>query len=266
MDTVSEFAPAKLNLTLDIVGESSGFHLLDMLVCSIDTGDTVTLSERKDKNIVCRMNGEIQNGSNSAVRAARLIMGTFKTSGFDIEIQKRIPMAGGLGGSTADGTAVVRAASKLLDINAKKITADWLINLGSDAPCMYANGLKRVRGIGQIIDFIDINLPYKVGYIANNAVDTKAAYALFDKLKIKGGNSTERAVGKMDNNSFDIAEYLSNDLFLPAITLCPEINSDLTKIKNYSPAAYSMSGSGGTVYGLFENTVPSSLLSAALIK
>lgn len=263
---IVEDAFAKINLTLDIVGESQGFHLLDMLVCSIDISDSVKVTYRDDMMIECTMNGFIQDERNSAVIAAKLICDTFKTNGFNIEITKRIPMAGGLGGSTADGVAVVRAVQKMLDLPNNKIDNKWLLNIGSDAPCMYGKGLKRVRGRGEIIDNIDYDIPYNVGYVSKVAVDTKDAYRMFDKLKLGSMQSTERLLSNINKSNFDIADYLTNDLLIPAITLCPELLSNINELKSYNPKAVSMSGSGGTIYGLFDKQVPVFLNSTKFLK
>ncbi len=244
-------ARAKLNLTLDIVGESRGFHLLDMLVCSIDLYDTVTVRRRTDGKTECYMDGVLQGESNSAVRAVKLLDEAFGTGGFDINIEKRIPLAGGLGGSTADGTAVVRAVAEMMEIDKKRITDEWLLNLGSDGPCTYRDGIKRVRGIGEKIDIIDIDLPYKVAFIAGNGVDTTAAYKLFDTMKLKGGNGTERLLRAADGARFDVADYLCNDLYLPAVKINPAISDAVSSLTGDGARAVNMSGSGSTVYGLF---------------
>lgn len=109
---IFERAKGKINLTLDITGESGGFHLLDMLVATIDLFDDVKITYRADDKIECVQDGKISDEKNSAYRAAKLMKDTFGTRGFTVEITKRIPLAGGLGGSCADGVAVVRGVEK----------------------------------------------------------------------------------------------------------------------------------------------------------
>lgn len=122
---IFERAKGKINLTLDITGESGGFHLLDMLVATIDLFDDVKITYRADDKIECVQDGEIADEKNSAYRAAKLMQDTFKTRGFTVEITKRIPLAGGLGGSCADGVAVVRGVEKMLGINHDFITPEF---------------------------------------------------------------------------------------------------------------------------------------------
>lgn len=84
---IFERAKGKINLTLDITGESGGFHLLDMLVATIDLFDDVKITYRADDKIECVQDGEIADEKNSAYRAAKLMKDTFGTRGFTVETQ-----------------------------------------------------------------------------------------------------------------------------------------------------------------------------------
>ena len=222
---IFERAKGKINLTLDITGESGGFHLLDMLVATIDLFDDVKITYRADDKIECVQDGEIADEKNSAYRAAKLMKDTFGTRGFTVEITKRIPLAGGLGGSCADGVAVVRGIEKMLGIKHDFITAEFLLKVGSDAPSMYFDGIKRVRGIGDKVDFIDIKLPYKVGFLAENEVDTTACFKMYDDMKLCGGNSTEKLIKEFSKGNANVTNMLKNDLFLPAARINPDVKN-----------------------------------------
>ncbi|MEG2456721.1 MAG: 4-(cytidine 5'-diphospho)-2-C-methyl-D-erythritol kinase, partial [Clostridia bacterium] len=107
MDEITLKAFAKINLTLDICGVSKGFHLLDMLVASIALCDDVRLVSSKDKSF-CFMDEKLADDKNCAMRALKLMQSNFKIGNYEIHIKKGIPLSGGLGGSTADGVAVVK--------------------------------------------------------------------------------------------------------------------------------------------------------------
>ncbi|UKI14988.1 MAG: hypothetical protein L6V85_03195 [Clostridiales bacterium] len=206
---IFERAKGKINLTLDITGESGGFHLLDMLVATIDLFDDVKITYRADDKIECVQDGEIADEKNSAYRAAKLMQDTFKTRGFTVEITKRIPLAGGLGGSCADGVAVVRGIEKNAGNKSRFYHAGvFLLKVGSDAPSMYFDGIKRVRGIGDKVDFIDIKLPYKVGFLAENEVDTTACFKMYDDMKLCGGNSTEQLIKEFSKGNANVTNML----------------------------------------------------------
>lgn len=252
MKRITENAYAKINLTLDVKGESFGFHLLDMLVASVELHDDVTVTVRNDEVVTCTTDGRKDDG-NSAVKAANLMMEKFGIKGCDVAIKKRIPVGGGMGGSAADGVAVVRALQKLYGISDKSIDNDFLLKIGSDAPAMYRKGVKRVRGIGEIIDFIDIKLPYKVAFIAGNGVSTPECFRRFDELKIAGGNSTESLIENVGRAGFDIAEFLHNDLLPAAISLNEGVAEATERMISAGAEATSMSGSGSAVFGLFDD-------------
>ena len=251
MKRITENAYAKINLTLDVKGESLGFHLLDMLVASVELHDDVTVTVRNDEVVTGTTDGRKDDG-NSAVKAANLMMEKFGIKGCDVAIKKRIPVGGGMGGSAADGVAVVRALQKLYGISDKNIDNDFLLKIGSDAPAMYRKGVKRVRGIGEIIDFIDIKLPYKVAFIAGSGVSTPECFRRFDELKIAGGNSTESLIENVGRAGFDIAEFLHTDLLPAAISLNGGVAESTEKMISAGAEATSMSGSGSAVFGLFD--------------
>lgn len=263
MRTICEIGRAKINFTLDVKGKAGDLHELDMLVCSIDLHDVVRVSLSRDGKTRCVMDGVPQNGSNSAVRAAGILSERFGCPGLDISIEKGIPVCGGFGGSSADAAAVIRAAVRLLDLDEKQITPEFLLRAGSDVPAMYRNGLKRVRGKGQIIDFIHADLPYKIGFMSNRRINTRDAFALFDELRLVGGDSTERALEALGRGE-DLTGFLSNDLYAPAVRICPGIRDDLEKIKDLGAVAACMTGSGGSVYGLFAGAVPGELRRAEI--
>ena len=99
-------AYAKINLSLNVYNTENGYHNLDSVVCTVNLYDEITVSKRKDDkiNLIMRGIGEdvLSNTNNNAYKAAQLFKETFNTKGMDIKIIKNIPLAGGLGGSSAD--------------------------------------------------------------------------------------------------------------------------------------------------------------------
>lgn len=258
-------ANAKINLTLDIVGKRQGYHLLDMLVSSIELADEITVIRRRDSLNYCFMDGNQADENNSALRAVYLMQDNFKLNGFEVHINKKIPMSGGLGGSTADGVAVIKAIAELMDIPRKKITNEFLLKIGSDAPCMYDTGVKRVEGIGENVTNFGYIWPYNAGIIAGSGVSTASAYELFDSMDLKGSNNTEDLINRLEKGNTDIKGLLNNDLLLPAVKLNSEIQTALDYMKTLNPIDVNMSGSGSAVYGLFEKEVPNKILKTKLI-
>ena len=114
-------AYAKINLSLNITGTENGYHMLDSVVTTIDVFDTISVRKRKDDKITLTMKGVganllLDERQNNAYKAAALFKQTFDTKGMDITVVKRIPLGGGLGGSSADVAGVLNALKQLFKI------------------------------------------------------------------------------------------------------------------------------------------------------
>ncbi len=167
---------AKLNLVLNIVGVRDNMHLLDMILTDFPIYDTILLEKNKGVKVVYT-NCKTPN-NDTAEKMARLICDYFGLEGVYIEITKRIPFGAGLGGSSADASGVARGISKLYDIS---IPNELLLKVGSDVPYMYYGGDKRVKGLGEIVEVIELPKVYKVLVVPNKGVDTKNSYSEYDK-------------------------------------------------------------------------------------
>ena len=247
---------AKINLTLNICGASGGFHDIESLVTTVDLFDTVILSPRKDDKIVLKMRGageDIPPEKNNAYKAAKLFSETFKTGGADIEIVKRIPLAGGLGGSSADAAGVLNAMKKAYEIDEDvKPLAD---KLGSDTGYMLSGGFAVISGRGEKVKKIETDLKLNLVLIyAKSGVNTADCYKEFDLSGASGMISDTGAAEKALKNGDENGLYkeVGNALYLPASALNAEVKENLDEMKSLSPKASGMTGSGSTVFGIFE--------------
>lgn len=133
MDKIKLIANAKVNLSIDVLRKLPiGYHELDMIIQEIDISDTITLEKRRDKEIKIYSNWNLPKDSdNIAYKSARYIIDKYRlTSGYDIIIDKQIPMESGLAGGSADGAAVIKGLILLekmeyIPINDKKLELDW---------------------------------------------------------------------------------------------------------------------------------------------
>lgn len=247
---------AKINLTLNICGETDGFHDIESLVTTIDLCDTVILSARKDDKITLKMRGageEIPQEKNNAFKAAKLFSETFKTGGADIEIVKRIPLAGGLGGSSADAAGVLNAMKKAYDVSEDvKPLADAL---GSDTGYMLSGGFALISGRGEKVKKIDADTKLHFVLIyGTSGVNTADCYKEFDLSGADGilsdNISAENALKSGDINA--LCKEVNNALYLPASNLNAEVKGNLDEMRSLSPLCAGMTGSGSTVFGIFE--------------
>ena len=254
MKTVREKAYAKVNLFLDIVGEKDGFHMLDSVVVTVSLYDSVTLTKRKDDKIVLKTGNTISisdNFDNNAYKAAKLYCDTFGVGGVDVTLNKSIPVGGGLGGSSADISAVLRGLEKLYQTGGDvKALAD---RLGSDSGYMLTGGYARLKGRGEIVEPLDIvKKLYFVVIAAEGGVNTAECYAEYDKLEREDHNASADGLIKALSGGKLTEENFFNALYAPAARLNPKVKEAYEFIKGLCPTATLMTGSGSCVYGIFD--------------
>lgn len=185
---ITEFAPAKINLSLRVGrAREDGYHPLDSLVSFADWGDTITV--REEIALMMSMSGEasedlIEEENNLVLQAARALQ---DHAGIDkgaiIHLHKEIPVASGLGGGSADAAATLRALNQLweLDLELDEL-AQIGLSIGADVPaCVYSRPL-RMRGIGEWIELIE-NFPAFNAVLINPGVkvSTGKVFEAFDE-------------------------------------------------------------------------------------
>ena len=154
------FAPAKLNLFLHVTGRrADGYHLLETVFQLIDFGDTVRLAVRSDGGIR-RVNAlaGIPEADDLTVRAAQLLKTeTGCALGVDIEIEKRIPIGGGLGGGSSDAATVLLALNRLWNLGlARARLMELGLKLGADVPFFIFGGNAFATGVGEELQALEL--------------------------------------------------------------------------------------------------------------
>ena len=256
-DTLIEFAPAKINLTLRVGrAREDGYHPLDSLVTFADWGDTITV--REEAALLMSMGGEAaadleEEESNLVLQAARLLQDAAGIErGAVIHLQKDIPVAAGLGGGSADAAATLRALNALWEIDwpLDKL-AELGLDLGADVPaCVYSRPL-RMRGIGEQIDLIE-KFPAFPAVIINPGVpvSTGEVFAAFDETDPP---DLREAKGRSPH----IIDWLSrepNNLERPAMKVAPKIKKALNWLDQQKGVELArMSGSGASCFAIFDS-------------
>ncbi len=246
---------AKVNLSLNITGrEQSGMHNLDSLMMSVDLFDTVTVTPRADSEIRVKFIGAEIGEDNTAYKAAKAVQNIVGGNGFDITVEKGIPIGAGLGGSSADGAAVLRALDVLYKLPERGVDMRKVaLSVGSDVPFMLTGGLARVRGLGDDLFFIENKLNLFIVGLMADSVSTAAAYKKFDELYPNGEycpTDTQKLCDLLlDGNSAAVAHF-NNALYEPAVFFSPEIAKNAELLRSYG-ATVNLTGSGGMVLGYF---------------
>lgn len=178
MDKITIKVYAKINLSLNVFEVNNGLHNLDSVVTSIDIYDKIILRKRSDNQIKFKCKKLCFN--NTATKACQMFMKRFNTGGVDISIKKKIPFMCGVGGSSADASAVLVGMSKLFEINEN--LNELALNIGSDVPYMLSGGFARISGHGENVDFFDSSTFKVLLIIPDGGVSTKECFLKFDMV------------------------------------------------------------------------------------
>ena len=259
MKTIKQKIPAKINFTLDILGTKGGYHIINSLVASINLYDTVTLTKRRD-NVITLIERGYKAGcpinEHNSFKAAKLFMQTFFTPGVDIIVNKKIPLAGGLGGSSADAVAVLKGLNKLYDINgALKPLAE---EMGSDTTYMLDGGFAVLQGRGEEVTPLNFNKKlYLILLTEKVGISAKESYALYDTMDIEKNPTTDLAVTLLKKRGEGAIEHfatsIKNDLCSVAFEKMPVLRKNVARIIESGALASTISGSGSVTYGLYRN-------------
>lgn len=259
----SEFAPAKINLTLEILGRrSDGYHELRSLVAfAQDVGDVVALAEGGSSAV--ETTGPFANeiaGSNLVDKAVAAFAAKVPGTGpIRLSLKKNLPVASGIGGGSADAAAALRLLASIYPKVSDLDLSTMARALGADVPvCVRARSVV-MTGVGEALD--EIVLPHNLYAVLVNplisvpANKTSRVFATLGAAALSGTHSKEPA--PRFSSVQDIIAYAkarSNDLEGPARKLFPIIGAVLAELSQIdgSPLAQ-LSGAGPTCFALFES-------------
>ncbi len=265
-----EQAPAKLNLVLHVGRpRPDGLHPLCSLFASIDLADAVEaeVADGAADSVDCP-GVEGRNLATDAIEEFRRRAAPALPP-LAVRIDKRIPVAAGLGGGSADAAAVLRIANRVAGDPADAAALrEMAASLGSDVPSQIHPGHALVQGVGEIVEAV--SLPPLPAVLVPDAqgLSTAAVYAEFDRL----GGGRERldpepirelarqAVGSPDR----LANALQNDLQPAALSLRPELARSLERLSAAGALGAAVTGSGPTCFALFSEQAAAAEAAAAI--
>lgn len=255
MKKITVKTPAKLNLTLDVLGVKENYHEIESLVASINLYDVITVKKRNDAKITLTMKGlsvDCPILENNAYKTAKLFIETFMTYGADIVVEKNIPVSGGLGGSSADIAGTLNALNKLYEVDGD--LTSLAEKLGSDAPYMLKGGYAIMSGRGEKIESIDADRKLYILLITDSAnISARNCYKKFDAKKKTYPPHTQGAKDAIYTGDLDeLYSLMKNDLGASATELAPNIKHHLYALERVGAKKALVAGSGPTVYGVFK--------------
>ena len=256
-----ENAPAKVNLTLRVLRRrDDGFHEIDSLVVFASFGDCLSFSS--GGNLTLRVHGPSaqaagEGDDNLVLKAARalvaqrsdIVLGAF-------ELDKRLPVAAGLGGGSADAAAALRLIAKANGLASDDPNLYAAARAtGADVPVCLDPRPRIMRGIGEVLSG-PIVLPPLPAVLVNPgvALATKSVFARWKPMSSPVIALDAAAIGKL-TDARELVRLLaaqSNDLEAPAIGLQPVVADVLAALRALGGCGLArMSGSGATCFGLF---------------
>jgi len=243
-DSIKERAYAKLNLALSVTGRTGSYHTIETLFQSIDLYDTVTLSKRDDKQITSDFEGD-----NSLV-VLSVLQKAFGLGGMHLSTEKHIPLAGGLGGSSADSAAAALACARLYGLSLQEVF-NCVKDLFGDIAFQMTMGTAVGRGIGSdLTPLAPLPTYYVLLAFPKTGVSTKEAYALCDRTPHLNADLTALYEALMRGEKAQ-GHYV-NDLLTPALELNDEIAPLLREMEDDISLLTGMSGSGSTLFSLYK--------------
>ena len=265
-------APAKINLGLEILGKNNdGYHNVEMVMQTVSLYDKVTVSVTSNGgiNVICDKNINCEPTRNTAYRCATEFFEytKIKNPGITIKIAKNIPMEAGLAGGSTDGAGTLIALNKIFGTN---LSTNELMNLGgkigADIPFCIMKGTAIATGIGTDLVKIVASQDYHVVIIKPDfSISTKEAYEKSDALDIKNHTKFDELVKALEEkNTVKIGENLFNRF--ESVISQKEIFYIKDKLINLGANGAIMSGSGSSVFGIFENSSKASNALEALKK
>ena len=266
-------APAKINLHLRVAPQArDGFHPLLSWMCTVGLFDTLVLERTAEAQSRLRCDDPSLpcDGSNLVVRAAQAVsrqaVGRSRAAGeggLAIELQKRIPMGGGLGGGSSDAARIVLGLNRLWQLHLPiEQLSGICAALGSDV-AFFCHGPSSIcSGRGQIVRPIDVPMPkWAVLILPPMAVPTGAVYKRFDEvLSQEDQRQLTEAVANEPNweqwqslQSEALLAKLVNDLERPAFELHPALARIRAETEQFVGRIVRMSGSGSSLFTLYDD-------------
>jgi len=265
-------APAKLNLYLHVTGRrADGYHQLDSLVSFAAFGDTLEIAPAESLEL--RLSGPfapaLGEGDNLAMRAAAALAGRLgRPAGLRIGLEKRIPVAAGLGGGSADAAAVLRGLARLWRLGPEH--ADTLdevaLGLGADVPVCLHRRAACMAGIGERLS-APPPLPPCAALLVNPGLPVPTGRVFAAR---RGPYSSAGRFEESPADAGALAALLRerrNDLEAPALAQEPAIGRVLARLGGAPGCLLArMSGSGGTCFGLFAGEADAAAAARAIAR
>lgn len=261
MDKVNERAYGKINLSLDVLGRrANGYHDVSMVMQTVDLYDVITLRKLSYRDGII-LTTDVDNipldEGNIVYKAIKLVKEEYGIDiGVSADIKKRLPVAAGMGGGSADSAAALRGMNTLFELGLKSERLEELgVRLGADVPFLIKGGIALAEGIGEKLTALPAFPECSLVIVNPNvSVSTKEVYEAFDSLTEVVHPDIKKLTDSLGKEDLGyIVKLLGN--VLEDVTIKKHgIIDEIKRLLVENGAVFSMmTGSGPTVFGIFEN-------------
>lgn len=251
----TETAYAKINLALHVrARRDDGYHDIETIFAFVDDGDVLRAKVAAEDSLT--ITGEFAGGLSAgpdnlvlrALGSMRALAGDKPIPPLALALEKKLPVAAGLGGGSADAAALIRLVDRAFHICGD--TRELVIanhHLGADVGACIISQTRRGSGTGWQLTLADDKDLKGLPALLVNPREPLATGPVF-----AGWNGTDRGA-LAEGNALAVARAGRNDLTLPAVALCPEIDEVMAVLRAQLPLLARMSGSGASCFALFAN-------------
>ena len=260
MDEIELRAHGKINLSLDVLGRrNDGYHEVKMIMHTVALHDGIFIKKERERGIrmECNLPSLPTNEENLMVRAAKAIMDEFSIAeGLSLRLMKRLPVAAGMAGGSADAAAVFHGINQLFHLNLSTEELEKrAVKLGADIPFCLHKGCYLSEGIGEKLCKLPSLPPYTILLVKPAfSLSTKLIYENLHLENITDAEhpDVDRMIKELESGSLeDICALGGNLLEKVSISLRPEIQVLKDFFIKEDALLSLMSGSGPTVFGIF---------------
>ncbi len=257
---ISLKALAKINLGLDVVRRrEDGYHEVRMIMQTIQLYDRLDIKRTQEPGIQIQTNLSFLpvNENNLIYKAAKLLMDEFSiTDGVSVKLDKRIPVAAGMAGGSTDAAAMLIGVNRLFSLGlTKKQLMERGVQIGADVPYCIMRGTALAEGIGEALSPLPPMIKCPV-FIAKPSISVSTKF-VYQNLKLDDTTihpDIDRLIDDIKAKSLhDIAAHMGNVLETVTIPNYPVIDEIKKHMLSNGAVGAMMSGSGPTVFGLFDD-------------
>lgn len=241
-------AYAKVNLMLNVCGRrSDGYHDLATVMHAIDLYDTVTIEPAED----IRISADVPLPERSAAyKAVAAYKNAANCGGAHVYIKTGIPSEAGLGSSSADAAAVLRAMQRHYGALSEEALFAIAAKIGADVPFCLLGGCALCEGIGEKMTPLPTVPLHLLIVKGERGVSTKALFTSL-QLPLPMGDAHAAAAAIRNGNRDSLLPHIYNALAEPAAAIAPETKAYKARLADAGALAAEMTGSGSAVFGIF---------------